>query len=89
MSEKELRKKFTEEYQKKPVKYLVVLLCSIGSCIPIIVALLQVLNGPMTDEKVSTVIICFVVFLALEMVALILNVQRGHEFKKYKEEHKQ
>lgn len=72
--------------KKEPTKYLVWLICYVGSFIPIAIAVFQ-LFGPMDDEKFKTMGTCFLVFVALEVIAAVLMFGRKKAWNEFRNEH--
>ncbi len=88
MSQKELRKEFSEKWQKEnPQKYIVRLICWVADIIPIVIMLFQ-LSGGMNDSKVTTICICITVFFVAEIISVIISSQQRKDWNKYLEENK-
>lgn len=88
MNEQELRKAYDKEWkEKEPIKYIVWLICYIGSFIPLAIVALQFIGG-LNDNKVVTIVKCFVLFFVLEIIAAILMTQHKKGWKAYLDAHK-
>lgn len=88
MTEKELQKEYYENWKKEnPQRYLLWIICRVADVIPVVIALFQ-LNGGMNDEKVTTIVICFVVLIVMEILAAIAISSERKGWKKYLEANK-
>lgn len=88
MTEKELQKEYYENWKKEnPQRYLLWIICRVADVIPVVIALFQ-LNGGMNDEKVTTIVICFVVLIVMELLAAIAISSERKGWKKYLEANK-
>ncbi len=89
MTKQELQKEYNELWKaENPTKYVVWLVCYIGDLIPLVVALLQLMDGELNDKKVSTMVICLAVMFVLGIISMVISCDRNKGWKKYLEENR-
>lgn len=87
MTEKELKKQYYKEWQEKqPTKYVTWLVFYYGSLVPVIIALAQILGG-LNDGKAVTMMVCYGIWIVMEVIALILAFERNRGWKEYRKAH--
>lgn len=88
MNEKELRKAYDAEWKKnQPTKYLVWLICYVGSFVPLAMGALQLVGG-LDDGKVVTMVVCILAFFVLEIIAAVVMTEHKRGWKAYLDSHK-
>ena len=88
MSERELKKEFTEKWRKdNPTKYIIWQIFYFADIIPVVVILTQI-TGRMNDKKVATIGICLAVCLVLGIICIIISSEQKRDWKIYLEQNR-